>query len=97
MARKMEPIEQKNITIKATTVIAIILFLISTIGAVVIWKGKIDNRIGNLEVSEYNQEERIKQLEADNLEIKVKLASIDARLCSIESTLLEIKNKLYGI
>ena len=49
MARKIEPIEQKNITIKATTVIAIILFLISTIGAVVIWKGKIDNRIGNLE------------------------------------------------
>ena len=97
MARKIEPIEQKNITIKATTVIAIILFLISTIGAVVIWKGRIDNRIGNLEVSEYNQEERIKTLEADNLEIKVKLASIDARLCNIEATLLEIKNKLYGI
>jgi uncharacterized coiled-coil protein SlyX len=97
MARKMEPIEQKNITIKTTTVIAIILFLISTIGAVVIWKGRIDNRIGNLEVSDSNQEERIKKLEADNLEIKVKLASIDARLCNIESTLLEIKNKLYGI
>ena len=97
MARKIEPIEQKNITIKATTVIAIILFLISTIGAVVIWKGKIDNRIGNLEVSESNQEGRIRALEADNLEIKVKLASIDARLGNIEATLLEIKNKLYGI
>jgi uncharacterized coiled-coil protein SlyX len=97
MARKIEPIEQKNITIKATTVIAIILFLISTIGAVVIWKGRIDNRIGNLEISESNQEERIRALESDNLEIKVKLASIDARLSNIEATLLEIKNKLYGI
>ena len=97
MARKIEPIEQKNITIKATTVIAIILFLISTIGAVVIWKGRIDNRIGNLEISESNQEERIRALESDNLEIKVKLASIDARLSNIEATLLEIKNKINGI
>lgn len=94
MRKKDIPTEQKNLTFKITTLIAIFLFLISTVTAVVVWKGVIESRIGILENGQINQEERLKTLEADNLEIKVKLASIDARLCNIEATLIEIKNKL---
>lgn len=94
MRKKDIPTEQKNLTFKITTLIAIFLFLISTVTAVVVWKGVVESRINILEIGQSSQEDRLKSLESDNLEIKVKLASIDARLSNIESTLIEIKNKI---
>lgn len=94
MARKIQTIDQKRISLRIVTIISIIIFLISLVTAVTVWKTQVESRIEILEANSENNNIAISKLVSENNDLKVRLASIDTKLTNIDTTLMEIKNRL---
>ena len=97
----MTAIENKNIKIGLTALAIIILFIISTVITITAWKNSIDKDISDIQIGQrhlvnsYNiQQEKINKLDSENIELKIKLATIETKLTNIEILLVEIKQQI---
>ena len=94
-------IEKHVVSITISTLVVLIFFIISTTLTVSNWKADVEQKLSLLDKgithhsNAYNKhEERILNLEGENTEVKVRLATIETKLTSIESLLMEIKEDL---
>lgn len=88
----------KTITISQNTGITMSLaFMIMIAGALITgvsWINTTQNRIDNLTISVQGQRVEINQLKTDSTNSQIKFTEIQTQLKSIDTTLLEIKDKL---
>ncbi len=96
-----ESIGKHSISITMTTIAILILFIITSTFTISEWKADTEQRLTLLEkgieqhTNAYNnQQDRILNLESENNEVKIRLATIDAKLANIETLLIDIKDKL---
>ncbi len=99
--RDLDTIENHSFKISIGIAIIVALFIITATITFTDWKGDIEEDIAFLEkgiehhTNAYNKhEERLLGLENANVELKIKLATIETKLVNIESLLLEIKEEL---
>ncbi len=96
-----DTLEKHAVSLTVTTLFIAIFFIISTTLTVSEWKSETEKSLELLHKSiehhsnAYNRhDERLTALEDENNDIKVKLATIDAKLSNIELILIEIKEDL---
>ena len=99
--REMDSIENHSFKISIGIAIIVVIFIITATITFTDWKGDVEDDISLLQVgierhsSAYNKhEERLLGLENANVELKIKLATIETKLVNIESLLIEIKDDL---
>lgn len=90
--------EQKTITISQNTGITISVALGLMIAGVLVtsvtFMNGLINRTTNLEIATSQHQTDIKTLQYDNAAAKITAAKLETRLTSIDTTLLEIKERL---
>jgi len=96
-----EVLKKYPLTITVGSMAALVMFIIGTTWAASNVNSTIERRIeileagyGHIVESIEGLEDRIKENEIGRSEVNVKLASIEAQLVSVNTTLLEIKQQL---
>jgi len=96
-----ESIEKHSIKISIGVAITVIIFLIIMTANFASWKAAMEAEHDSMMKSQVHMEEglqtlkvRLYALEDENTDFKVQLATIDTKLASIETLLLEIRQDL---
>ena len=86
----MESIEKHSIKISLAIVATIIIFLIATSFGLAEWKSNVEYKLNEVNENQIT----IQELERDNVEIKIQLATIVEKIDNIEVIVTEIKNNI---
>ena len=99
--RDMDSIENHSFKISIGIAVIVAIFIVTASVTFADWKGDVEEDINMLNkgiehhTTAYNKhEERLLGLENANVELKIKLATIETKLVNIESLLIEIKDDL---
>jgi len=99
--REMDSIENHSFKISIGIAIIVVIFIITATITFTDWKSDVEEDVMLLQkgiehhTEAYNKhEERLLGLENANVELKIKLATIETKLVNIEALLIEIKDDL---
>ena len=99
-----QTIKKHTVKIQIATIVSIILFIVATTWWIAIEKSRLEEQLARSvdEIEELSEDlevmkKDIKLNANNNNEIRIELASIEARLINIESILIDLKKKIEEI